>query len=225
MQPQDDPDHVEAGTSLWHAIRIIVIADLIMSFDNIVAVAAVAKGDFVLMALGLAVSIPIVIYGAALLIRLLNRFPVVVPGAAALIGFVGGEIMLDDPAWSDWLAQHAAWAPDVVPLVSAVLVVLAGRVIGQPATSPSAAAVADEATEIAALVGLRALGRVVLTRAPVIVAFIASALGYSQGAPVDGAVAGSALSAVRPIFGAVLAIVIAEALARLVRRPQSPASP
>src|SRR5215469_2756093 len=87
MQPQDDADHVEAGTNLWHAIRIIVIADLVMSFDNIVAVAAVANGNFVLMALGLAVSIPMVVYGAALLIRLLNRFPVIVPGAAALIGF------------------------------------------------------------------------------------------------------------------------------------------
>jgi YjbE family integral membrane protein len=222
MQPQDESEQVEAATSLWHAIRIIVIADLIMSFDNIVAVAGMAQGNFVLMAIGLAVSIPMVVYGAALLIRLLSRFPIIVPGAAALIGFVGGEIMLDDPAWATWFAQHAAWASAVVPLVCAVLAVLAGRIAAPRAAAPDRGAVAEEATEAAALVGIRALGQLVLSEAPAILAFLASVVGYTASVPAEGTVAVSALAAVRPVFGAVIAIVIAESLARLVGRRHIP---
>jgi YjbE family integral membrane protein len=225
MQPQDDDEQVEAATSLWQAIRVIVIADLIMSFDNIVAVAAVAKGNFILMAVGLAVSIPMVVYGAALLIRLLNRFPIIVPGAAALIGFVGGEIMLNDPEWTDWLTQHAAWASDVVPLVCAVVVVLIGRVTVPQPTPPSAGTVAEEAAEAATLVGVQALGQLVLTSAPAIVVFLASAAGYGASLPDEGSgMAASALEAVRPVFGAVIAIVVAESLARLVWRRHVPPS-
>lgn len=224
MQPQDESEQVKAAASLWHAIRIIVIADLIMSFDNIVAVAGVAQGNFVLMAVGLAVSIPMVVYGAALLIRLLNRFPIIVPGAAALIGFVGGEIMLEDPAWTAWLAQRAPWASEVIPLVCAILVVLIGRIAAPRAAAPDPGAVAEEATEAAALVGVRAVGQLVLREAPAILAFLASALGYTASVPAEGTVAVSALAAVRPVFGAVIAIGVAEFLARLVGRRHVPPS-
>jgi len=219
MLPQDDGDDVEAAASLMHAIRIVVIADIIMSFDNIVAVAAVAKGNFTLLTIGLAISIPMVVYGATLLIKLLNRFPIIIPGAAALIGFVGGEIVLEDPIWKEWIEVHAAWAPTLVPLICAVVVVLAGRLMS-PAES-SIEGTAEEAVEAAALVGVRTIGQVLLARAPLIVAFIASAFGYTEGMPAEGdaaGMAGSALDAVRPIFGAVIAIVIAELLAWVMRR-------
>lgn len=221
MQPQEDPDDVEAATSLMQAIRVVVIADIVMSFDNIVAVAAVAKGNFVLMVIGLAFSIPLVIYGATLLIKLLNRFPVIVPGAAALIGFVGGEIMLEDPAWSAWLAQRAAWAPEFVPLAGAVLVVLVGRLTAGKPEPPRTDAVAKEATGAAALVRVRALGQFVLTRTAMILGFVGSAFGYTKGLPAGGGIetaTGSPLDAVRPIFGAVIAIGVAESLAWMVRR-------
>lgn len=220
MLPPEETDTVEAASSLLQAVRMIIVADMIMSFDNIVAVAAVAKGNFVLMALGLAVSIPMVTYGAALLIKLLDRFPVIVPGAAALIGFVGGEIMLDDPAWAGWIPQ--AWIADGVPLVAAILVVLAGRLAARRRPSPDKTAVATEAAEAAAVVGVRALGQLALTRAPMVVSFVASAFGYGEGVAAAnghaGGVAGPALGAVRPIFGAVIAVVIAEALAWIARR-------
>ena len=223
MQPQDDPNHVPAATSLVQAVRLIVIADIVMSFDNIVAVAAVANGNFVLMIIGLAVSIPMVVYGAKVLIKLLNRFPVIVPGAAALIGFVGGEIMLEDSVWTTWLARHAGGASEVVPLAAAVVVVLAGRIMARRAEAPGGGAVAEEAAEAAALVGLRTLGQLALRLAPMIVMFVGSALGYAEGhrPPDTGAVSGSPLEAIRPIFGAVIAVVVAEALAWLFRRARS----
>jgi YjbE family integral membrane protein len=216
MAAEEDANEVEAADSLWHAIRIIAIADVVMSFDNIVAVAAVANGNVMLMVIGLAISIPMVVYGAALLIRVLQRFPVIVPAAAALIGFVGGEVMLDDAAWKDWIAGHAAWAPELIPLVSAIAVVLAGRMVAPQAEPPGRTAIAEEAVGAALLLALRA----VLARAPLIIAFIVSAAGYTVGASVESAtdIGGSALSAVRPIFGAVIAIGIADVLARLIRR-------
>jgi len=218
MLPQEGGDDVEAASTLMQAIRIVVIADIIMSFDNIVAVAAVAKGNFTLLIIGLAISIPMVVYGATLLIKLLNRFPVIIPGAAALIGFVGGEIVLEDPIWKEWIDQNMAWAPNVIPLVCAVLVVLVGRLMSH--AEASGTEVAEEAAEAAALVGVRTVGAVLLARAPMIVAFIASAFGYTQGAPEGDAagMAGSALDAVHPIFGAVIAIAVAELLAWLMRR-------
>src|SRR5258708_7367995 len=227
MLPQDEGENVEAAATLWQAIKIVVIADIIMSFDNIVAVAAVAKGNFTLLIIGLAVSIPMVGYGATLLIKLLNRFPIIIPGAAALIGFVGGQIVLADPIWKDWIEHQAPWAPEVVPLACSVLVVLVGRLVA-PA-QPKGADIAEEAVEAAALVGVQTVGQILLARAPMIVAFIFSALGYTQGTPAEGAeggMAASALDAVHPIFGAVIAITVAELLAWAMRRArgQQPAS-
>lgn len=224
MQPEEEMAAVKAARSLAQAIRIILVADLVMSFDNIVAVAAVAKGNFTLMALGLAISIPMVVYGAAVLIKLLNRFPVIVPGAAALIGFVGGAIMLNDPAWSAWIVGHAAWATDALPLASATLVVVAGRIAARRQPAPGKMAIAGEVAEAAAVAGVRGLGQLALARAPMILSFVVSAVGYGEdvaaniGAGGAGLVAGPALEAVRPIFGAVIAIVLAEALAWSARR-------
>jgi len=222
MVGEGDEAQIEAASSLWHAIRIIAVADVVMSFDNIVAVAAVANGNMILMSVGIAISIPMVVYGAALLIRVLQRFPVIVPAAAALIGFVGGEVMLDDPAWKDWILRHAAWASELLPLVSAIAVVLAGRIMGPRVELPARNAVAEEAAGAAVLLALRA----VLSRAPLLIAFVLSAAGYTAGASVENAtdLGASALSAVRPIFGAVIAIALAEGLARLMRLTGRPAS-
>jgi len=131
----------------------------------------------------------------------------------------------DVPIWKEWIEEHAAWAPTLVPLISAVVVVLVGRLMS-PAES-SVEGTVEEAVEAAALVGVQTVGQLLLARAPLIVAFIASAFGYSQGMPGEGDGAGmaaSALDAVRPIFGAVIAIVIAELLAWLARRARGEAA-
>jgi YjbE family integral membrane protein len=98
LVPDDEGDDVTAGTSLWHAIRIVVIADIVMSLDNVIAVAAAANGQLPLLILGLAVSIPIIIAGAALIMLVLDRFPILVWLGATLLGWIAGEVIATDPA-------------------------------------------------------------------------------------------------------------------------------
>lgn len=88
---------VAAETQLWRAVRIVVVADIVMSLDNIIAVASAANGDVLLLAIGLAVSIPLIVAGAALVMTLLDRFPILVWGGAAMLGWVAGEVIVTDP--------------------------------------------------------------------------------------------------------------------------------
>ena len=98
LVPDDEGDDVTAGTSLWHAIRIVVIADIIMSLDNVIAVAAAANGELALLVLGLAISIPMIIAGAALIMLVLDRFPILVWLGATLLGWIAGDVIATDPA-------------------------------------------------------------------------------------------------------------------------------
>jgi YjbE family integral membrane protein len=98
LVPEDEGDDVTAGTSLWHAIRIVVIADIVMSLDNVIAVAAAANGQLALLILGLAVSIPMIIAGAALIMMVLDRFPILVWLGATLLGWIAGDVIETDPA-------------------------------------------------------------------------------------------------------------------------------
>ena len=98
LVPEDEGDDVTAGTSLWHAIRIVVIADIVMSLDNVIAVAAAANGQLPLLILGLAVSIPMIIAGAALIMLVLDRFPILIWMGATLLGWIAGDVIATDPA-------------------------------------------------------------------------------------------------------------------------------
>ena len=98
LVPDEEGDDVTAGTSLWHAIRIVVIADIIMSLDNVIAVAAAANGELPLLILGIAVSIPMIIAGAALIMLVLDRFPILIWLGATLLGWIAGDVMETDPA-------------------------------------------------------------------------------------------------------------------------------
>jgi YjbE family integral membrane protein len=103
-QPHDAEDTPEAVEDLWRAVRVVVIANIVMSLDNVIAVAAAAKGDYLLLGLGLAVSIPIVIAGSALFLAILERFPVVVWGGGALLGWIAGGLLPDDPVVAPYVA-------------------------------------------------------------------------------------------------------------------------
>ena len=98
LVPEDEGDDVTAGTSLWHAVRIVVIADIVMSLDNVIAVAAAANGQLSLLILGLAISIPMIIAGAALIMIVLDRFPILVWLGAMLLGWIAGDVIESDPA-------------------------------------------------------------------------------------------------------------------------------
>jgi YjbE family integral membrane protein len=98
LVPEDERDEIAAGTTLWHAIRIVVIADIVMSLDNVIAVAAAANGQLSLLILGLAISIPMIIAGAALIMLVLDRFPLLIWFGAMLLGWIAGDVIASDPA-------------------------------------------------------------------------------------------------------------------------------
>jgi YjbE family integral membrane protein len=127
-------DTVEAVDSLWRAVRIIAIADLVMSLDNVVAIAAVAERfeapqSYALLMFGLAVSIPLIMAGAAIVMSLLERFPIIVWAGAALLGWIAGEIIAKDPVFTanlDPQSAHTVWM--VGATLGALFVVCAGLV-------------------------------------------------------------------------------------------------
>jgi YjbE family integral membrane protein len=108
--PEDDAHgkDIEAVDNLWRAVRIVAVADIVMSLDNVIAIAAAAGGNMVLMAFGLAVSIPMIIGGAAIIMLMLDRFPLLVWAGAALLGWIAGEIIIEDAAVMRWLGADLA---------------------------------------------------------------------------------------------------------------------
>ena len=127
--PEASGPEVRAGESIWGAVKTILVADLVMSTDNVIAVAAAAGGDWLLMAIGLAISIPLVIFGATLLVGLMERWPVIITLGAGLLGFVAGEMAWDDPAIASVTAQCPETMQYAVALACAALVMGLGRML------------------------------------------------------------------------------------------------
>ncbi|MGZ5114586.1 MAG: TerC family protein [Burkholderiales bacterium] len=128
LVPEEDAgDGIESSANLWTAIKTILIADLVMSLDNVIGVAAAAKGSFTLLILGLLISIPLVIFGATILMRLMERFPVIITLGAAILGWVAGEMAVTDPVLAQWVNDNAAYLHWVAPIAGAVLVVVTGK--------------------------------------------------------------------------------------------------
>lgn len=114
--------------SMLAAVRTILIADLVMSLDNVIAVAAAAKGSTTLLIIGLAISIPLVIFGSTLMIKLMSRFPIIVTLGAALIGWVGGETMASDVSLHEAVTANP-WLHYAGAAAGAVLVVVTGKML------------------------------------------------------------------------------------------------
>jgi YjbE family integral membrane protein len=112
--------------SLMAAVRTILIADLVMSLDNVIAVAAAAKGSLTLLILGLAISIPLVIFGSTMMIKLMERFPIIIVLGAGLIGWVGGETMISDAVLRD-AVQARPWLHYAAAAAGAALVIAIGK--------------------------------------------------------------------------------------------------
>lgn len=122
--------------SLFSAVRTILLADLVMSLDNVIAVAAAAHGSLVLLVLGLALSIPLVIFGSTLMIRLMERFPVIVLFGAALIGWVAGETIVSDTILHGFVAD-LPWLHYVTAGAGAALVLWIGHELHKRALAQS----------------------------------------------------------------------------------------
>ncbi|HYR36190.1 MAG TPA: TerC family protein [Burkholderiales bacterium] len=153
--PEEGDDEIRASDQLLSAIKTILIADLVMSLDNVIAVAAAAGGSYVLLILGLAISIPLVVFGATLLIKLMERFPVIITIGAGLIGWVAGEMLVADGALASWFTGMgveyrgenpyvAGWSLEVIAgLIGVVIVVALGKWFAARQAEPRPEAPAD----------------------------------------------------------------------------------
>ena len=128
---------IKAADRLFLAVRTIIIADLVMSLDNVIGVAGAAKGSVVLIVFGLVVSIPLVVVGAQVFMKLIERFPVLVTAGGGLLGFVAGEMMVADTAVADWINAHAPWLHIVGPIVGIVLVIATAKLLQRRKRLPS----------------------------------------------------------------------------------------
>lgn len=148
MQEEDEAD-IKAHENIWAAVWTIIVADAVMSLDNAIAIAAAAKGDFTLIVVGLVISIPIIILGATLIAKLLDRFPWIGLVGAALIGWIAGEVMAGDGkhdavdaagklveviepgSIAAWLAARVPYVDDICGAAGAVIVVGVGLLLAR----------------------------------------------------------------------------------------------
>ena len=122
----DDGGEDKQINGLGAAIRTILIADLVMSLDNVLAVAAAAKGSTALLVIGLLVSIPLIIFGSTLLMKVMERFPIIITLGAALLGFLAGEMLFTDPAVEGWFGKMGEQTVVFAGILGAALVVTLG---------------------------------------------------------------------------------------------------
>ena len=120
LQPEAKPAHaVNSANSFWTAMRTIIIADALMGLDNVLAIAGAAKGQMLLVVIGLTISVPLVVWGSSLILRLIERFPIIIYIGAAAIAWTAARMIAHDLWVSPWFEAHAwaSWA------LSALLVI------------------------------------------------------------------------------------------------------
>jgi len=140
LVPEDDHgESADPAHSLMAAIKTIMLADLVMSLDNVIALAAAAQGSLSLLVIGLAISIPLVVFGSTLLLKLTSRFPVIIVIGAALLGWVTGEMAVSDALVKETVDVAAPWLHWLAPAATAALVVILGKWLAARASRRKAA--------------------------------------------------------------------------------------
>jgi YjbE family integral membrane protein len=128
LVPEDEGDgEAAANSNMMAAIRTILIADLVMSLDNVIGVAAAAKGSVLLLIIGLAISIPLVIFASTFLLKVMERFPIIVTAGAALLGYVAGDMAASDPIAAPWISANAEWLHTALPVAGVAIVLALGK--------------------------------------------------------------------------------------------------
>ncbi|MFN4281187.1 MAG: TerC family protein [Alphaproteobacteria bacterium] len=135
-------DKVKAGHNLWSAVQTVVIADAVMSLDNVIAIAAAAHGHILLIAIGLIISVPLIVFGSAIVLKVLQRFPVLVIAGGGLLGWIAGEILMTDPVLEELVSTLPHWSEYAAKIVGAVFVIALGSYLGRRATAKNAAVAA-----------------------------------------------------------------------------------
>lgn len=126
-EPQSDEHQIDAGSTLLGAIKTIIIADAAMSLDNVIAIAGAAKDSIVLVIFGLVVSVPIIVWGSKLVMKLMDRFPATIIIGAGLLGWIAGDMSVTDAITREWVNVNAPFLHWLVPVCGALLVVSTGK--------------------------------------------------------------------------------------------------
>jgi YjbE family integral membrane protein len=149
LQPEEGDGHgnIQGSTSLLGAIKTIVVADAVMSLDNVIAVAGAAKGDLGLVTFGIVISIPIIVWGSKVVLKLMDRFPVVIILGGALLGWIAGDMIVTDVVVKPYLADMPSWLHYVAAAAGALFVVALGTWLARrKATVPLMELAADAAS-------------------------------------------------------------------------------
>ena len=131
LMAEEQEDHAQEAKPMGiaAAVRTILVADLVMSLDNVLAVAAAAQGNTTLLVVGLAVSIPLIVFGSTLILKVMERFPIIITAGAALLGWLAGEMMAGDPALRAWFGEIPESTTRIAGVIGAIVVVIVGKLL------------------------------------------------------------------------------------------------
>jgi YjbE family integral membrane protein len=128
-EPENSTHEIDASTTLLGAIKTIIIADVVMSLDNVIAIAGAAKDSVGLVIFGLIVSVPIIVWGSKLIMRLMDRFPIIIIIGAGLLGWIAGDMAITDVAINEWVSTNAIFLHWFSPVCGALIIVITGKLL------------------------------------------------------------------------------------------------
>jgi len=131
LLPEDDDGNVKDSDNFWEAVKTIIIADIVMSLDNVLGMAGAAKGHFGMLFVGLIITMPLILFGSAMLMKLMERFPLLITIGSGLLGYVAGDMAVGDLAVKDYVETHAQSLDIAAPILGALFVVIAGKMISR----------------------------------------------------------------------------------------------
>jgi len=130
LQPESEGEHeIDASTTLIGAIKTIIVADAVMSLDNVIAIAGAAKDEMGLVIFGLVISVPIIVWGSQLVMKLMERFPITIAIGAGLLGWIAGGMLVSDVATKEWVDSQANYLHWVAPTIGASIVIAMGKIL------------------------------------------------------------------------------------------------
>ncbi|PSJ17203.1 TerC family protein [Nitrosomonas supralitoralis] len=130
LQPEPAEAHeIDANTTLLGAIKTIIVADAVMSLDNVIAIAGAAKDSIGLVIFGLVVSVPIIVWGSQLVMKVMDRYPITIVIGAGLLGWIAGDMLITDVVTKDWVTAQAKYLQWIAPVAMALLVIMLGKVL------------------------------------------------------------------------------------------------
>lgn len=131
LLPGDESGDVKESSNFWSAVKTIIIADIVMSLDNVLGMAGAAQGHLGMLFLGLLITMPLILFGSAMLLKLMERFPAFITIGAGVLGYVAGDMAVGDLAVKSYIDTHAHYAEMLAPIVGAFFVIAAGKLLAR----------------------------------------------------------------------------------------------